>query len=168
MSILTKKEILKCIKNGKIKITHYNANNVGPGSIDLSLADIFRVFKKSNKIYDADKTDYKDITKRIKSGSIVLNPGETILGITKEKITLSEDLCGWLEGRTRFARLGLMIHISASFMQPGISNQQVLEISNMGHVPYRLKEGTKICQFVFQQTKGKAKYVGSFKNQTEP
>ena len=86
----------------------------------------------------------------------------------KEKITLSEDLCGWLEGRTRFARLGLMIHISASFMQPGISNQQVLEISNMGHVPYRLKEGTKICQFVFQQTKGKAKYVGSFKNQTEP
>lgn len=89
------------------------------------------------------------------------------MGITKERIKLGENICGWLEGRSRFARLGLLVHISAGFMQPGINNQQVLEIVNLGHRPLRLHAGTKICQFIFQTTKGKAKYEGKFKGQKE-
>lgn len=168
MSILTKPEILKAIKKKRIIIEPYDPANVGPGSIDLALDDKFRVFKRLKKVHDAKKTDYRDITKLVKKKTIVLRPGETILGITLEKVTLAPDLCGWLEGRTRFARLGLLIHISASFMQPGISNKQVLEISNMGHTPLRLEAGMKICQFVFQKAVGKAKYQGQFKAQTEP
>jgi dCTP deaminase len=57
-------------------------------------------------------------------------PGETVLGITRERVKLGPGLCGWLEGRSRFARLGLMVHISAPFMGPGIDSQQVLEMSN--------------------------------------
>ena len=101
-------------------------------------------------------------------GNFVIKPGETILGITQEKITLASNLCGWLEGRSRFARLGLLVHISASFMQPGISNRQVLEISNMGAVSLRLHAGTKMCQFIFQKTIGQAKYSGRFVDQKEP
>ncbi|MEK6961551.1 MAG: dCTP deaminase [Nanoarchaeota archaeon] len=168
MSILTKPEILKAIKRGRIAIDPYDPSAVGPGSIDLTLDDKFRVFKRLKTVHDAKKTDYKDITKLVKRKTIVVRPGETILGITLEKVTLASDLCGWLEGRTRFARLGLLIHISASFMQPGISNKQVLEISNMGHTPLRLEAGMRICQFVFQKTVGKAKYQGQFKAQTEP
>ena len=95
-------------------------------------------------------------------------PGETILGITKEKITLPQNMCGWLEGRSRYARLGLMVHISASFMQPGLSNRQVLEMTNMSSVALRLHAGTKICQFIFQETIGMAEYKGRFSEQTEP
>ena len=167
--ILTKPKILSYIKKGKIIIEPYNPENVGVGSIDLTLSNKFRKFRSSKKIYDVtDDSDYKKVTDLITAKSIVIRPGDTILGITEEKITLAPDLCGWLEGRTRFARLGLMIHISASFMQPGVENRQVLEISNMGHMPYRLHAGTKVCQFIFQKTAGKAKYAGKFATQTEP
>lgn len=167
MSILTKKEILKEIKKKNIAIVPFDASAIGPGSVDLTLDDQFRVFTKG-KTYDVkDNSNYRDITKLIKHKSIVIKPGEAILGITKERIKLSENLCGWLEGRTRFARLGLMVHISASFMQPGINNKQVLEIVNLGHRPLKLHAGTKICQFVFQKTIGKAKYMGHVKGQKE-
>jgi dCTP deaminase len=169
MSILTKNEILKEIKAGRIKIEPFHKKNVGPGSIDLTLGKKFRIFDKLNSVVDVkNNTDYTKITKLLDSDSILVLPGDTVLGITEEKITIPDDICGWLEGRSRFARLGLMVHISASFMQPGISNRQVLEISNMGHAPLRLHSGTKICQFIFQRTIGRAKYKGNFKEQTEP
>lgn len=168
MSILTKNEILKGITNGNIRIEPLATENIGPGSVDLTLGNTFRVFRESDGIYDADEDmDYRKITEFVTADSIVVKPRETILGITKEKITLAPNLCGWLEGRSRFSRLGLMVHISASFMQPGISNHQVLEISNMGSVPLRLHAGTRICQFVFQRTIGKAIYKGRFAEQTE-
>jgi dCTP deaminase len=169
MSILTKNEILKEVRKGSIKIIPFNKSALGPGSIDLTLSNKFRVFKKLKKVMDASENlNYQDITKLVTTDSIVVKPGETILGITQEKITLASNLCGWLEGRSRFARLGLLVHISASFMQPGISNRQVLEISNMGAVSLRLHAGTKMCQFIFQKTIGKAKYSGRFVDQKEP
>lgn len=168
MSILTKEEILKEIAKGTIAIEPLATENIGPGSVDLTLGNTFRVFKKSTKVHDADEElDYRKITELVKADSIVVKPRESILAITKERITLAPNLCGWLEGRSRFSRLGLMVHISASFMQPGISNRQVLEISNMGSVPLRLHAGTRICQFVFQRTIGKAIYKGKFAEQTE-
>ncbi|MEM4397920.1 MAG: dCTP deaminase [Candidatus Woesearchaeota archaeon] len=167
--ILTKEEILKEIKKGNIKIKPLKKENIGPASIDLCLGNKFRVFEKTNEIFDVkNDSDYKKITKLIQADSILIMPGETILGITEEEITLSDDICGWLEGRSRFARLGLMVHISASFMQPGISNHQVLEMTNMSNFPLKLHSGTKICQFIFQKTLGKAKYTGKFTNQNEP
>ncbi|MBN1503023.1 dCTP deaminase [Candidatus Woesearchaeota archaeon] len=168
MSILTKDEILKEISSGNVKIEPYNQDNVGPGSVDLTLGNKFRVFEKAMQVYDVDENlDYKQITKLVEADSIIIQPHETILGITNEKITLPPNLSGWLEGRSRFARVGLMVHISASFMQPGISNHQVLEMTNMGNVPLRLHAGTKICQFVFERTEGEAKYEGRYVDQTE-
>lgn len=169
MAVLTKKEIFKEIALGHIKIEPFVKANIGPGSVDLTLGSQFRVFKKSEEVYDvSEETDYQKITRLVKAKSLVIKPQETVLAVTQEKITLASHLCGWLEGRSRFARLGLMVHISASFMQPGISNYQVLEMSNMGHVPLRLHSGTKICQFVFQTTKGKARYRGRFAAQAGP
>lgn len=167
MSIFTKKDIFREIKKGKIKITPFDKKAVGPGSVDLTLDSQFRVFTKGKTYEINNNSDYRKITELIKADSIIIKPGEAILGLTKERITLSENICGWLEGRSRFARLGLLVHISASFMQPGIDNRQVLEIVNLGHRPLKLNSGTKICQFVFQKTLGKAKYTGRFKEQTK-
>jgi dCTP deaminase len=169
MSVLTKEEIKKEIEKGNIKVEPFNPENIGPGSIDLTLGNRFRVFKNMHIVYDVNEDSrYGDITEVVEQDSIVLKPGETALGITQEKITLAQNICGWLEGRSRFARLGLMVHISSSFMQPGISNRQVLEIANMGNVPLRLHAGTKICHFIFQKTLGKAKYEGKFRDQEAP
>lgn len=169
MSILTKDEIINEIKKGNIKIKPLVLDNIGPASIDLRLSNKFRIFKKTNTIFDVkNESDYKEITELVVCDSILIMPGETILGMTQEEITLPENICGWLEGRSRFARIGLMVHISASFMQPGISNHQVLEMTNMSNVPLKLHSGTKICQFIFQKTIGNAKYKGRFSNQKEP
>ncbi len=169
MAVLTHNEIKKAIKRGKIKIEPYDESQIGPASIDLTLGNEFRTFKSHQAPYHVkNDANFEDITEKrvLKKGeSIVVNPGEMILGITVEKITLSDDLCGRLEGRSRFARFGLAIHITAGFMQPGISNRQVLEIANLGRAPLALYPGTKICQFIFEQCQGKAKYQGRFEKQ---
>lgn len=167
MSILTRNEIQKAIDNGEITITPFDRSKIGPGSVDLHLGDDFRIFKKVHDIVDVDDaTDYEKMTELIHApAGIVLMPGETILGITRETIKLSPNICGWLEGRSRFARIGLLVHISASFMQPGIENQQVLEMTNFSPMPLRIHPKTAICQFIFQRTIGEARYEGRFKHQ---
>lgn len=166
--ILTKGEILKEIAKGKIKIQPLDKQSIGPASIDLTLGNKLRVFKSKSselKVIEED-IDYKEITKLINfSKGYLLNPGELVLGITNEKITLSESICGWLNSRSRYARIGLMSHISAPFIAPGVSNKQVLEIFNAGHHKIKLLPNTKICQLVFQQCVGQAKYSGKWKNQ---
>jgi len=167
MSILTRDEILAEVRAGNIKIDPFDASRVGPASIDLSLSSEFRVFKRVHDIITVDNdADYHSITKLVKcEDKFVLMPQETILGITQERVTLSPGICGWLEGRSRFARMGLMVHITASFMQPGIDNKQVLEIANVSPVPLALVPGTLICQFVFNRCVGEATYSGHYKHQ---
>ncbi len=170
MSILAKSEILEEIDAGRIRVDPFDPNMIGPASIDLHLSSAFRVFvHMPTDVRVHDELDYKRYTKGIRlddGQSLKLNPGDTILGITREKISLPPDICGWLEGRSRFARIGLLIHISASFMQPGISNHQVLEMSNFGHLDLEVLPGTAVCQFVFQRTEGQGTYKGIFKAQT--
>jgi dCTP deaminase len=169
MSILTRDEIINEINQGKIKIEPFSADHLGPASIDLHLSSEFRTFKKMRRAIDIrENTSYKDVTEKITVNDyLVLMPGEMVLGITMERITLPPDICGWLEGRSRFARLGLLVHISTSFMQPGISNKQCLEIINFSAMPLTLYPGTAICQFIFQKTIGRATYDGEYKGQDE-
>lgn len=169
MCILTRSEILDEIKQNRIIITPFHPECLGPASIDLHLSHVFRIFHSPRKIMRvSDDGNYRDITYGVtlqEGETILLMPNETILGITEEKITLPDDICGWLEGRSKFARMGLLVHISASFMQPGIANHQVLEMSNFGPVPLEIVPKTSVCQFIFQKALGKASYQGSFKNQ---
>jgi dCTP deaminase len=97
--------------------------------------------------------------------SFTLMPSETVLGITHERIKLPPNICGWLEGRSRFARMGLVIHMTASFIQPGINNRQILEIGNLAPFPIVLKPGVRICQIILERTEGKASYQGKFMRQ---
>lgn len=164
--ILTKQAILKEIKKGNIKITPFKKENIGPASIDLTLDNKFRIIKPEiEEIKLDEKIDYKKFTKPIKTDKIILRPEEFVLGITKERISLSDNLCGWLGGRSRFARLGLLVHATAAFVQPGVNNKQVLEIKNNSSTNFIIKPGLKICQIMLQRTEGKAKYRGKFRKQ---
>jgi dCTP deaminase len=172
MSVLIGKEIEKALKNKLIIIKPLNKAQIGPGSIDLTLGNDFRIFKKQSKVYHVkNDSKFEAITKDVHvkdGGYIIIRPGEMILGITKEKITLADNMSGRLEGRSRFARYGLAVHVTAGFMHPGISNHQVLEIVNLGHGPLALYPGTKICQFIFEKCDGHAKYQGRFAKQVKP
>ncbi len=165
--ILTKNEILKEIKRKNIKIEPFDEKSVGPASVDFTLDNLIRVYPKYGQLVEiSENTDYKQITKRFKIKDFyVLRPGELILGITKEKITLPGNICAWINARSRFARLGLTIHITAPFIQPGVSNKQILEIYNAGPNELKLIPGEKLCQIIFERCEGEAKYSGIFKNQ---
>jgi dCTP deaminase len=171
MSVLGRQAILEAIEQGAITITPFTPELVGPASVDLTLASTFRVFRKVHEVITVhETTDYRAYTDRIEieaGRTILIMPGETILGITRERLRLGPGLCGWLEGRSRFARLGLMVHISAPFMGPGIDSQQVLEMSNFGPAPLAVPPGLAICQFVFQKLEGSEQYAGRFAGQTD-
>jgi dCTP deaminase len=166
MGVLTREEILKEIRQGTIEIEPFDESQVGPGSIDLHLGREFRVFKKlRNACVVEDSISVEALTELEAEESFTLMPGETVLGITQERIKLPDSICGWLEGRSRFARMGLVIHMTASFVQPGVNNRQVLEIGNLAPFPLVLKPGVRICQVILERTEGKASYQGKFKNQ---
>ena len=171
MAVLGQKAILQAIADGVITITPFSPERVGPASVDLTLAGSFRVFRKVHEVIAVcEDTDYREFTEKVdvpEGGHILIMPGETILGITRERLRLGPGLCGWLEGRSRFARLGLMVHISAPFMGPGIDSQQVLEMSNFGPAPLAVVPGTAICQFIFQSLDGEEHYQGRFAGQTQ-
>ncbi len=172
MGVLIGKEIEKALKKGLITIEPLDRSQIGPGSIDLTLGNDFRVFKKRSKMYHVkNDSRFQDITEAVHvkdGGYIAIKPGEMVLGITKEKITLADTISGRLEGRSRFARFGLAVHVTAGFMHPGISNHQVLEIVNLGHAPLALYPGTRICQFIFEKCEGRARYEGRFVKQVKP
>jgi dCTP deaminase len=170
VSVLARSEILREIKAKRVKIEPLRPNCVRAASIDMHLANAFRVFQSPHKVIPVtDLTDFKRATRgiRVARGSgIQLSPGETVLGITEEKVTLPDNICGWLEGRSRFSRVGLLVHISASFVQPGIANHQVLELSNFGPSPLEIFPGTAVCQLILQKTLGTGHYRGLFEDQT--
>jgi len=169
MGVLTRDAILAEIAAGRLIIDPYATDQVGPASIDLTLGDEIRVIEAGvEPIPIAADVDYRNFTRhRRLDAPFVLHPGSTIHGITRERLTLPANLCGFLEGRSRFARLGLMIHVTSAFVQPGVSNHQVLEISNVSGRPLELHPGTRLCQIVLFRTEGEAVYRGRFADQSE-
>ena len=167
MGVLTRDAILDEMRAGRLVITPFESDQLGAASIDLTLGDEIRVIDSDAEPIDVrNEADYRDhTTLRRLDPPYVLEPGCTIHGITRERITLPPDLCGLLEGRSRFARLGLMIHVTSAFVQPGVANRQVLEMSNVSNRPLRLHAGVRLCQIVLLRTEGRAVYGGRFSRQ---
>lgn len=169
--ILSRKEILAEVKKGKLKLTPFKRENVGEVSVDLTLGNEFKILKKivSGIVVteNAFNNDNWTNRKKLKKGEkITLKPGELILGVTEETITLPNYLCGWIQGRSRFARLGLLVHVSSGLIQPGVSNKQVLEIVNLSQSKLHLTPGLKVCQVIFNQISSPEKHTGVFSRQT--
>ena len=167
--ILTRDRILAELRAGNIVIDPFDETAVSPASVDLHLGDQLRVFDGAlTPIEVEEDTDVRDFShlERL-DGHYSLETGTTVLGITRERIRLAPDICGRLEGRSRFARLGLMVHVTAGFVNPGIDNRQVLEISNVSGRTLLIAAGTRICQMIFERAEGAATYTGRFSDQNE-
>jgi dCTP deaminase len=170
LTVLTRDAILRELEAGRLRIEPLTPEQVGPASVDLTLGDEIRVLQPgADAIPIRDDADYRDHTRALRlERPYVLAPGGTIHGITVERISLPPDLCGFLEGRSRFARLGLMIHVTSAFVQPGVSNRQVLEMSNVSGHPLEIHAGVRLCQLVLMRTEGEAVYRGRFADQERP
>jgi len=169
--ILSKNEILAEIRKGALKITPFEKVNVGECSVDLRLGKEFRIFNKQKPFTITEEPFlWEKQTKKIilkKKEKLTLKPGQLVLGLTLEKIKMPDYLCGSIQGRSRFARMGLLVHISSSLIQPGVENKQVLEIVNLSPTEIHLTPGLRICQVVFQEITSKQKHKGIFSRQTQ-
>ena len=147
---LGNKEIKKLLKKKKVIITNLRESQIGPDSIDLTLSKDFKINNKS-----------------IQKDNITLKPNQIILGLTKERIQLTKNIAVLLTGRSSYARKGLQIHSTASFIQPGINNREVLEIKNISDKSIKLKAGEQVCQLILVKIKNGGLYKGRYKNQTK-
>ncbi len=172
MAIMTKTEINKLISEKKLSIRPLKNDQIGAGSIDLHLGNELRLFDEMDKIFDVtDTPNYSGFSRLVKLNAkegFVLEPGEFVNGITLERIKLSKGLAGRIEGRSRFARLGLLVHVSSGFVQPGTDGRIVLEIVNLSRNRLRLKPGIRICQIIIEEARGDDSYKGKFYGQKSP
>ena len=171
MSVLTRDVILRELASGRLRLDPFSPDQVGPASIDLHLGDELRVpLEQTNGPIDVTDDATPDAFTRVIAFEkpYVLAPGHTVQGITRERLFFPPDLCAWIEGRSRIARLGLTVHVSSGFVQPGVSNHQVLEMSNVSGRALAIHPGIRICQIVLQRTEGSAVYRGKFADQDAP
>ncbi len=151
--MLSDTDIKKAMKEGLIKIVPFKPDQLGPASVDLTLSNEWYIFREKYRAKQIDlaKTGFKQVLKKIKSDIMILEPGSMCLGKTLEKITLAPDISGKFEGRSRYARMGLAIHVTSALIQPGSSNHQILEIVNLSPNTYILHKGMRVSQIVFNR-----------------
>jgi len=154
MAILSDVDIKEAIKAEAIKFTPSISNDqIGAGSVDVTLSDEFWIIKvKKHRTFDLKIITFEDVFEKINAKQITIHPGELVLAKTLEKVRLAPNICGWIQGRSRYARLGISVHTASSFIQPGSNNHQILEIVNLSPNPMILHSGMRICQFVFEMT----------------
>jgi len=152
--VLSDRDIRAEIAAGRIVIDPFIPEAVQPSSIDLHLDKRFRVFRNSRYPYIDVRVDQPDMTELVEitgDEPFILHPGEFVLGSTLERVQLPNDLVARLEGKSSLGRLGLLIHSTAGYVDPGWEGNLTLELSNVANLPITLYDGMKIGQISFQR-----------------
>jgi dCTP deaminase len=151
-SVLSDGTILRCVQEGRIRIDPWDPAMVQPASVDLRLGDSFRVFHN----HRATAIDLRDppsnLTEEVvmpDGEAFVIHPGEFCLGRTLEWVKIPDDIVARIEGKSSLGRLGLIVHATAGFCDPGFEGTLTLELNNLTRVPIRLYPGLPIAQLSF-------------------
>jgi dCTP deaminase len=176
--VLSDRDIRAEIDAGRIVIDPFIAEAVQPSSVDLHLDRRFRVFRNSRYPYIDVRADQPELTELVEiSGDepFILHPGEFVLGSTYERVALPNDLVARLEGKSSLGRLGLLIHSTAGYVDPGWEGNLTLELSNVANLPITLYDGMKIGQISFQRLSspaevayGEASIGSKYRGQRDP
>jgi dCTP deaminase len=151
--VLADRTIQRLLDEGRIEIEPYEASLLQPSSVDVRVDRLFRVFRNNRAPYIDVKAE-QDLTElvEIEGGDpFILHPGEFVLGSTLERIRLPDDLVARLEGKSSLGRLGLLIHSTAGFIDPGWDGHVTLELSNVANLPITIYYGMKIGQVSFME-----------------
>lgn len=152
--VLSDRTIRLEVARGRIGIDPLDPEDIQPSSVDLHLGDDFQVFRNSRLPYIDPSIEQDGLTERVVASAaepFVLHPGEFVLGTTVERISLPNDIVGRLEGKSSLGRLGLLIHSTAGYVDPGWDGRLTLELSNVANLPIVLSPGMKIGQISFAQ-----------------
>src|SRR5213596_4258745 len=152
--ILSDRDIRAHIESGRITIDPFDAACVQPSSVDLHVDSQFRVFANSRYPFIDVREEMPDLTELVEvkpDEPFILHPGEFVLGSTLERVALPDDLVARLEGKSSLGRLGLLIHSTAGFIDPGWDGHLTLELSNVANLPIAIYPEMKIGQISFLQ-----------------
>jgi dCTP deaminase len=152
--VLSDRTIRRLLEEGRIGIDPYAEELLQPSSVDVRVDRLFRVFRNSRYPFIDVKLEMEELTELVEvepEEAFILHPGEFVLGSTLERITLPDDLVARLEGKSSLGRLGLLIHSTAGFIDPGWDGHVTLELSNVANLPITIYYGMKIGQLSFVQ-----------------
>ena len=175
--ILSDKTIKEKIANGELEITPFDESCVQPASVDLHLDSRIIVFRNHQfAVLDVkEKIENSELINVSKEGFFIIHPGQFVLGNTVESFKLPDNLLGRLDGRSSIGRLGLIVHATAGFIDPGYKGNITLEMLNVSTIAIKLYVDMRIGQISFEylttpsdipygSKKGRNKYNG----QTDP
>jgi dCTP deaminase len=150
--VLSDGTIRRLVEAGRIVIEPWDEALVQPASVDLRLGDSFRVFHN----HRVTAIDLRDPPTNLTEAVVVapdepfaIHPGEFVLGRTLERVSIPDDVVARIEGKSSLGRLGLIVHATAGFVDPGFEGTLTLEITNLTRVPIKLYAGLPIAQLSF-------------------
>ena len=152
MPVLSDATIRALVESKKITIEPWDATNVQPASVDLRLGDSFRVFHNHRATSIDLRSPPGNLTEEVVLSDgepFVIHPGEFALGRTLEYVELPDDIVARIEGKSSIGRLGLIVHATAGFCDPGFQGTLTLELNNLTRVPILLHPGLPIAQLSF-------------------
>ena len=150
--ILSDGTIRSALASGRIGVDPLAEGAIQPSSVDVRLGSQFRVFANHRYPFIDVRQHQPDLTELVEVPAgepFVLHPGEFVLGATLERVTLADDVVARIEGKSSLARLGLVIHSTAGFIDAGFDGDVTLELSNVATLPILLHPGMRIAQFAF-------------------
>jgi dCTP deaminase len=150
--ILSDRSIREEIAAGRVEIEPFDEACVQPSSIDLHVDGQFRVFQNNRYPFIDVRREQSDLTELVSvpdEEPFILHPGEFVLGSTYERVGLPDDLVARLEGKSSLGRLGLLIHSTAGYVDPGWDGYLTLELSNVANLPITIYPRMKIGQISF-------------------
>jgi dCTP deaminase len=149
------------IASGRVRIDPYDPDLIQPASLDVRLGGRFRVIKHNQPICSWISTRQPDMvrTELIEvggDGGYTIAPGQFVLAATQETVGLPDDIAGRIEGKSSLGRLGLMLHSTAGWIDPGFQGQITLELTNQAPLPVIVYPGDRIGQLCLIRCEGHA------------
>jgi len=151
--ILADRSIRDLVAEGRLVVEPFDDALVQPASVDVRLGTQFRVMRNSRMTHIDPTVDNDGLMETVEVADgepFVLHPGEFALGHTAETFELCDDIVGIVNGKSSLGRLGLQVHATAGFVDPGWTHGQItLELSNVATLPIKLWPGMRIGQLSF-------------------
>ena len=152
MTVLSDRTIKEELAAGRLVIEPLDEANIQPASIDLRLDRVFRIFRVTRRPFVDVRQPMDDLTELVTiedDEPFIIQPGTFVLGSTLESVTLPDDIVARVDGRSSLGRLGLLVHATAGYIDPGWTGKLTLELSNQSQMPIALYYGMKVSQVSF-------------------
>jgi dCTP deaminase len=161
--ILSDADIVSRLEEGDLVVEPLDdpSLQIQPASVDLRLGREFLEFQRTNIpcIHPGSEREVEEyVTESVveEGEEFILHPGDFVLGTTKERVEIPNDLLAHVEGRSSLGRLAIVVHATAGVVDPGYRGQITLELSNLGTAPVALTPEMRISQLIFTEMKSAA------------